>query len=32
MEEVVAAEPHAIALDLSMPGGDGVELMRRSLG
>ena len=28
MDEVAAREPDAIALDLSMPGADGVELMR----
>lgn len=28
MDDVVWQEPHAIALDLSMPGADGVELMR----
>jgi CheY-like chemotaxis protein len=28
MDMVVAQEPDAIALDLSMPGADGVELMR----
>ena len=28
MDELVTAEPYAVVLDLSMPGTDGVELLR----